>query len=81
MAVLAILGEEGFIPQQIQEISFPDGELPNYPRDSYSEYPMHSQNLHDKLLSLKYPRWRLGSERGIKPPFFVHFPASTLTIR
>ena len=23
--------------------------IPNYPRGSYSEYPMHSGNQHDKL--------------------------------
>jgi hypothetical protein len=54
-------------------VPYPDGGIPNYPRSTYSKYPMHSRNLHDKLrLSLNHPRWRLGS-RGIEPPFF-HFP-------
>jgi hypothetical protein len=45
--------------------------IPNYPRDTYSESPMRSRNLHDKLrLSLNHPRWRLGFVRGIEPPFF-----------
>jgi hypothetical protein len=56
--------------------------IPNYPRDTYSESPMRSRNLHDKLrLSLNHPRWRLGFVRGIEPPFFVHFSVWTLTIR
>jgi hypothetical protein len=44
MAMLAILGEESFVPPQIQEISFPDGELPNYPTGSYSESPIASRD-------------------------------------
>jgi hypothetical protein len=52
------------------------GGIPNYPRGSYSESPMHSRNLHAKLrLSLNHPRWRLGFVRGIEPPFFCSLPS------
>ena len=81
MAVLAILGEEGFIPPQIQEISFPDGELPNYPR----ALTVNTRCIHKICMT----NCCLSSTRdgGLVPSggssrlFFVHFPASTLTIR
>ena len=81
--MLAILGEEGFIPPQIQEISFPDGEIPY--QIILGALTVNTRCIRgicmtnsDCLTINPEAAW---FRAGNRAAFFVHFPVWTLTIR